>query len=183
MGQSSRCSWAEQGVRCQRNFPRTHFHFHCRQSRVSLSPVVVSPSSSAKPKPTSTRHRTTRTTTTTTTSRSLCHSIIVFDDLHSLSVIHSSDTPHSLRPNTSPRSQPSFQSIRVFVPTSINNPGLRFDHAKKRKTRNEEPHRSSRKKRHRPLIAKGSLGPLTFVQQKVLFKICVWRGSHHRVFI
>jgi hypothetical protein len=49
----------------------------------------------------------------------------------------------------------------------------RFDHTKKRKTRNKEPHRSSRKKRHRPLLVKGSFDPLTFVQPKSLFKIFV----------
>lgn len=59
----------------------------------------------------------------TTSSPSLCHSIIVVDDFHSLSVIHSQTKAHSLRPPIDPF--PTFIPVesRVCSNGSINNQG------------------------------------------------------------
>jgi hypothetical protein len=118
-------------------------------------------------------------------SSSLGHCIIAFDDFHSLSIANSSDTGTLVKAeHFHPLSQPSFLSNRPRIPnTSINNQGC-VSTERTNETRNKGPHRSSKKNRHRPLQVKGSLDPLTFVQLRVLLKICVEkRGYIDRVFI
>jgi hypothetical protein len=71
----------------------------------------------------------------------LGHCIIAFDDFHSLSITHSSDTGTLVKAeHFHPLSQPSFLSNRPWIPnTSINKQGLRFDQTNKRNSKRRAP--------------------------------------------
>lgn len=105
---------------------------------------------------------------------SLCHSFIAVDDFHSLSLTNSSHKgtlvkadPFHPFPNL--RSSRTAYSSKPRSTTGI----LRFNTRAVENLETQDPQPSSKKKRHRPILVKGSLDPSTFVQRNTVQYLCV----------